>query len=74
MRIFWGEKDFVFDGPFLEEWRRRLPAAEVHRFPEGGHYILEDEGPAVRAHIRDFFAAHPLPGETTPEPTETADP
>lgn len=64
--ICWGEKDFVFDGPFLEEWRRRLPSAEVHLFPEGGHYILEDEGPAIRALVERFFEAHPLPTEELP--------
>ena len=25
MLICWGEKDFVFDGGFLDEWRRRWP-------------------------------------------------
>ena len=42
MAIFWGELDFVFDPHFLAEWRRRFPAAEVHSYPDGGHYILED--------------------------------
>lgn len=58
--ICWGEKDFVFDGPFLDEWQRRLPHAEVHRFPDGGHYILEDEGAAIMGLIDRFFAAHPV--------------
>jgi len=42
MLILWGEQDFVFDVHFLEEWRRRFPAAEVHSWKDGGHYILED--------------------------------
>lgn len=42
MLICWGEKDFVFDRHFLNEWQRRFPAAEVHRFADCGHYILED--------------------------------
>lgn len=58
--ICWGEKDFVFDAKFLAEWRRRCPEAEVHAFPEAGHYVLEDEGPAVLAHVKRFLAAHPL--------------
>lgn len=58
--LCWGEKDFVFDAKFLAEWRRRCPEAEVHAFPEAGHYVLEDEGPAVLAHVRAFLAAHPL--------------
>jgi len=40
--ICWGERDFVFDLEFLKEWERRFPAAEVHRFPKAGHYVLED--------------------------------
>ncbi len=42
MAIFWGELDFVFDGAFLAQWERRFPRAEVHRYPDAGHYILED--------------------------------
>lgn len=40
--ICWGELDFVFDRHFLAEWMRRFPDAELHRFPDCGHYILED--------------------------------
>jgi haloalkane dehalogenase len=42
--ILWGEKDFVFDRYFLEVWEKTLPEAEVHRFPEAGHLVLEDAG------------------------------
>jgi len=42
MLICWGERDFVFDRHFLAQWEQRFPAAEVHRYPDGGHYILED--------------------------------
>jgi haloalkane dehalogenase len=42
MLILWGEQDFVFDHHFLAEWQRRFPAAEVHSWSNGGHYILED--------------------------------
>jgi haloalkane dehalogenase len=42
--IAWGEKDFVFDAPFLEKWLEYLPGARVHRLPDCGHYVLEDGG------------------------------
>ena len=42
MAIFWGEQDFVFDPHFLAEWQRRFPNAELHSYPDAGHYILED--------------------------------
>lgn len=53
--IAWGEKDFVFDQPFLETWLSHYPHAEVLRFPDCGHYILEDGGDALIAHIARFI-------------------
>jgi len=52
--LFWGEKDFVFDHHFLDEWRRRFPHAEVHRFPDCGHYVLEDAADEIEALVRAF--------------------
>ena len=57
--ILWGEKDFVFDHHFLREWQRLLPAAEVHRFPNAGHYVLEDAGEQILPLIEDFFERRP---------------
>ncbi len=57
--IVWGMKDFVFDHHFLDEWIRRFPAAQVHRFPEAGHYLFEDERDAVNALLPAFLAARP---------------
>ena len=57
--ILWGEKDFVFDHHFLREWQHYLPGAEVHRFPDAGHYLLEDAGAEILPLIHDFFERHP---------------
>lgn len=56
MAIFWGELDFVFDCTFLAEWQRRFPEAEVHRYSDAGHYILEDMKETVTPLIVDFLA------------------
>jgi pimeloyl-ACP methyl ester carboxylesterase len=58
--ILWGDRDFVFDADFLEEWRRRLPHAEVHRFPRAGHYAIEEEFDRMLPLVRDFLARHPV--------------
>ncbi len=50
----WGMRDFVFDEHFLTEWQRRFPQAEVHRWEDAGHYLLEDAGEEVIPLIRDF--------------------
>ena len=53
--ICWGERDFVFDHHFLDEWRRIYPQAEVHAYPECGHYILEDAGEEIIPLVRGFL-------------------
>jgi haloalkane dehalogenase len=60
MLVCWGMRDFVFDGVFLNEWRRRFPRAAVHCFGDAGHYVLEDAGDEILALVRDFLRCHPL--------------
>ncbi len=60
--ICWGEQDFVFDDAFLSEWRRRLPKAEVHTFPDAGHYVLEDAHERIAPLVQRFLDDHPLTG------------
>ena len=58
MLIGWGMKDFVFDAHFLDEWVRRFPRARVRRFPDAGHYVLEDERAVLVPEIAAFVRAH----------------
>jgi haloalkane dehalogenase len=53
--LVWGERDFVFDRHFLAEWRRRFPGAELHSYPDAGHYILEDMKDEVTPLIATFL-------------------
>ena len=41
-------------------WERRFPKAQVERFPEAGHYVLEDESDRLVPLVREFLAAHPV--------------
>jgi len=60
MLICWGEHDFVFDHDYLAEWQRRFPQAEVHCFPDAGHYVLEDVPEKIIPLTQDFLKQHPL--------------
>lgn len=62
MLICWGEKDFVFNHLFLEEWERRFPEAIVHRFPTAGHYVLEDAGDEITDLVLEFLEKNSIPG------------
>jgi len=56
MLICWGGRDFCFDDTFLREWTRRFPDADVHRFADAGHYVLEDAGAHIIPLVRRFLA------------------
>ena len=60
MLLCWGEHDFVFDLDYLAEWERRFPRAEVHRFSDAGHYILEDVPKKIVPLLKEFLLKHPL--------------
>lgn len=53
--ICWGMRDFVFDDHFLRVWERKLPHAQVHRFADSGHYVLEDAGEEIEALVTQFL-------------------
>lgn len=57
--ICWGMRDFVFDEHFLRVWERELPHADVHRFADAGHYVLEDAGDEIEALVTKFMGAVP---------------
>ena len=59
--IFWGAHDFVFNDDFLAEWRKRLPHAEVVRFADAGHYVLEDAFDEILPRVTDFLAGPARP-------------
>ncbi len=56
MLIGWGMRDFCFTPVYLAEWRKRFPTATVHKFPDAGHYLLEDAGAEFIPQITEFLA------------------
>lgn len=60
MLICWGERDFVFDGEFLNAWKERFPHANVHTFAGAGHFVLEDASSDLIPLVRSFLLAHPI--------------
>ena len=58
--ICWGKHDFVFNQHFLDEWQRRFPGAEVHRFSDAGHYVLEDVPEKIIPLVQDFLDRNAL--------------
>jgi len=53
--ICWGDQDFVFDLDFLNEWQRFFPDAQIKRFPQAGHYVLEDTFDQIEPIVSEFM-------------------
>ena len=54
--LVWGREDDVFDpAVFLPRFRRLLPHAQGPHLVTGRHFLQEDSGPEIAAHIVDFL-------------------
>ena len=60
--LIWGAKDPVFDERYLRDLIARLPHADVHRFSDAGHLVVEDAD--VAGTVMRWLAAHALPSTT----------
>lgn len=58
MLIYWGLKDFVFDGDYLTLWQKYFPNAKVNSFADKGHYIVEEALPEILAGMAEFLTAN----------------
>ena len=57
--VGWGMRDPVFTPDLATEWERRYPHAAVHRFPDAGHFVMEDATAELGDLIRDFLQGTP---------------
>lgn len=54
--ICWGMQDFCFHEGYLNRWIGLLPGAQVHRFENAGHYVLEDAHEKILPLVEEFLA------------------
>jgi haloalkane dehalogenase len=56
VQMIWGMQDWCFTPACLDRFREIFPQAEVHRFEDAGHYVIEDAYeriiPLVQAFLR----------------------
>lgn len=53
--IAWGMKDFCFTPDFLDVWIEHFPKARILKYPQAGHYVLEDAAEELIPEIRKFI-------------------
>ena len=54
--VAWGALDRVFDDRFLDRWKEIFPEADFTRFPDVGHYSMEDASERILMRLRDLLA------------------
>jgi len=54
--VCWGMKDPVFDETVLDHLLTLLPEAQVHRYADAGHYVLEDAADRIVPLVTRFLA------------------
>ena len=65
--VCWGLKDPVFTPRLLDEWRQRLPGAQIVTFPHAGHLVHEDAGAVIVDIARGLFSQEDAsPGRMAP--------
>ena len=59
--LCWGMADPAFGTEqTLRRWRTVLPRAEAYRWPDVGHYLPEEAGPAFTARVQSFLRSTAL--------------
>lgn len=55
VQMLWGMRDWCFTPECLERLLRSFPNAEVHRFADAGHYVVEDAHERIVPLVEDFL-------------------
>ncbi|MBN1395788.1 MAG: alpha/beta fold hydrolase [Pirellulales bacterium] len=56
--LIWGMLDWCFTPWFLERFIDIFPQAEVHRFADAGHYVVEDAHERIAPLLEEFIGRH----------------
>lgn len=64
--LIWGMRDWCFRPECLTRFLEHWPTAEVERYEDCGHYVIEDAHERIIPRLKQFLAEHPLPMEGTP--------
>lgn len=54
----WGMRDWCFTPHFLERFLEYFPEAEVHRFDDASHYVIEDAHERIVPLVTQFIERH----------------
>lgn len=53
--LIWGMRDWCFTPKFLERFREFFPQADVVRYDDAGHYVVEDAHERIIPYLNEWF-------------------
>jgi len=56
--FLWGMRDWCFHEWYLNRFLEFVPTAEVHRFTDAGHLLMEDKPDEVVQAVKEFLSKH----------------
>jgi haloalkane dehalogenase len=56
--ILWGLKDQAFPCKILQNWSLLFTNAQIHSFPDAGHFVMEDKGAELVPLVTKFIQDH----------------
>jgi haloalkane dehalogenase len=65
VQLVWGMRDWCFTGRFLDRFRDFFPQAEVQRFEDAGHWVIEDAHERIIPLVERFIERTSAP-QTAP--------
>ena len=60
IQMIWGMRDWCFRPECLDRFVKHWPQADVQRFDDCGHYVVEDAHERIVPLMRDFLAENPV--------------
>jgi pimeloyl-ACP methyl ester carboxylesterase len=58
--FLWGMRDWCFTSWFLDRFLNFVPNAEVHRFADAGHWVMEDAKDQIISIMESWLAQQPI--------------
>jgi pimeloyl-ACP methyl ester carboxylesterase len=71
IQLIWGMRDWCFRPECLERFEKHWPQADVHKFADCGHYVVEDAHERIVPLVRTFLAQHPAKAHFSQRETRT---
>jgi haloalkane dehalogenase len=60
MMLVWGMRDWCFRPECLDKFLEIFPGAEVHRFDDAGHYVIEDAPERILPLVQSFLTRNAI--------------